>query len=159
MTTEIVDVSGRYPWTEFDRAFEEMRSRFNDWFRGFADFPEVSGDGSKAPLRLARADIAETPNAYKIIAEVPGIPKDRVDIRIRGSTVEIRGDVEESKESREGEYLHQERSRTGFFRRFELPENVKAAEAKAHVKDGLLELELPKETPAPAADEVRVAIE
>lgn len=60
---------------------------------------------------------------------------------------------------KEEHYVHRERSYAGYYRAFELPEPVQAADAKAKVVNGLLELKLPKETPTPSEKEVKVSVE
>ncbi|HYA54299.1 MAG TPA: Hsp20/alpha crystallin family protein, partial [Thermoplasmata archaeon] len=62
-------------------------------------------------------------------------------------------------EQKEEHYLHRERTFAGFYRAFELPEPVVAAQAKAKVVNGVLELELPKESPTPSPEEVKVSVE
>jgi HSP20 family protein len=143
-------------WTDLDRAFNELSTRFFEPF-GFGPFaPSVRAEG--ALFRPARTDVVDTGSAYRIVAEVPGIPKEKLDIRVRGSTVEIRGETSEEKETTDASFVHRERAYQGYYRSLELPETVVAADAKAKVENGLLELELPKQHPTPTADEVKVRI-
>ena len=149
------------PWTDFDRAFEAMHQRLlGAW--GITPFGSPFGPiepGSGGRLRAARTDVSDTGSAYKVVAEVPGIPKEKLDIRIRGSSVEIRGENTEEKVEKDHSFLHRERSYAGYYRSFELPEPVVAGEAKAKVENGLLELELPKQRPTLSPAEVKVAVE
>ncbi len=149
------------PWSEIDRAFEEIRQRFQDVWGlqpfGTAFFPVGPSPG--ASFRPARTDVRDTGKAYRIVAEIPGLPKDKLDIRVRGTSVEIRGEHSEQKEESGTEVVHRERSYAGFYRSLELPEPVVATEAKAKVENGLLELELPKEHPRPSSGEVKIAVE
>ncbi len=154
------------PWTDFDRLFDDLRGHLFGSL-GIAPirwFPTAFSamDGSvETPrqLRAAPTDVTDTGKAFKVVAEVPGIPKDRLEIRVRGSTVEIRGESQSANESSDGSWVHRERTYSGFYRTLELPEPVIAGEAKATVKDGLLELELPKQTPTASPDEVKVPIQ
>jgi HSP20 family protein len=148
-------------WGEFDRAFDEMRQRFQDVW-GIRTFGSPFLPVDPAPtgvFRPARTDVSDTGPAYRIVAEVPGIPKEKLDIRVRGTSVEIRGESSQEKEESGTEFVHRERSYAGYYRSLELPEPVVATEAKATVENGLLRLELPKQHPTPAADEVKVAVE
>ena len=144
-------------WSDFDRAFQEMTSRFFEPF-GLPTFaPSVVSDG--AVFRPARTDVSDTGSSYRIVAEIPGIPKEKLDIRIRGSTVEIRGEHVEEKADKDGRaFVHRERAYQGYYRTLELPEAVVATDAKAKLDNGLLELELPKQHPTPSTDEVRVRV-
>ncbi len=149
------------PWTDFDRAFDRMRRRFDDAWGvppfGTAFLPLESGTTPR--FRPARTDVSDTGTAYKVVAEIPGVPKERLDIRVRGSSVEIRGETSEEKGEDGEEFVHRERSYAGYYRSLELPEPVVAADAKAKVENGLLELELPKQHPTPSPAEVKVAVE
>jgi HSP20 family protein len=161
MTQEIQSSESRADTpVDLERAFDEMRAGFLDAF-GIVPFGPWSvgelRDGNF--LRPARTDVSDTGKAYKIVAEVPGIPKENIDIRIRGSNVEIRGELVTSSEKNGSEYVHRERRSSGYFRSLELPEPVVAEEAKARVQNGLLELELPKRTPSPSTEEIRVAVQ
>lgn len=150
----------RDPWTDLDRMFDEMRDRVSEvWdLRPFgmtyAPFEREAPDF----FRAARTDVSDTGTAFKVVAEVPGIPKDKLDIRIRGTSVEIRGESATKGETRDGQYVHRERTYAGFYRHLELPEPVVAADAKAKVENGVLELELPKEHPA-SGSEVKVSVQ
>ena len=143
-------------WNEIDRAFSEMSSRFFEPF-GITPFAPSLRDGG-AVFRPARTDVTDTGSSYRVVAEVPGIPKEKVDIRIRGSVVEIRGENTETKEAGDAAYVHRERSYQGYYRTLELPGPVVATDAKAKVENGLLELELPKQHPTPSSDEVKVRL-
>jgi HSP20 family protein len=147
-------------WSDFDRAFDEIRTRVFDAF-GFPAFgpgPFGRFERELAGFRPARTDVSDTGTSYKIVAEVPGIPKENLDIRVRGTSVEILGEVAKESSENAADLVHRERSYAGFYRSLELPEEVVAAEAKAKVEHGLLELELPKRTPTPAAAEVKVRV-
>jgi HSP20 family protein len=146
------------PWTDFDRVFDAVRSRvLGAWAPNAADPAFAPHDGRL--FRPARTDVSETGTAYKIVVEVPGIPKDKLDIRLRGTSLEIRGENDASSDTKDGEFMHRERTYAGYFRRLELPEPVVASQAKAKVENGVLELELPKEHPAPESSEVKVAVQ
>jgi HSP20 family protein len=145
------------PWTDLDRALDAMRQRFVDAF-GVAPFGPVA-DREPSYLRAARTDVTDTGTAYRVVAEIPGIPKEKLDVTVRGSLVEIRGEHAEAKEEQAKEYVHRERSYAGFYRSLELPEPVVAADAKAKVENGLLELELPKQHPTPSSDGVKVPVQ
>jgi len=158
MTKEIEKKDGAVDlWTDLDRAFNDLSARFFEPF-GFAGFaPAVRSNGTV--YRPARTDVSDTGTAYRIVAEVPGIPKEKLDIRVRGSTVEIHGEQAEEKETQGGSYVHRERAYQGYYRTLELPESVVGAQAKAKVEHGLLELELPKEHPNPGPTEVQVKVQ
>ncbi len=149
------------PWTDLDRLFDEMRERFFGsaelvpFGRPFAPLEAREG----GLLRAARTDVSDTGTSYKLTVEIPGIPKEKLDIRVRGTSVEIQGETASEKEQKETSFVHRERTYAGFYRSLELPEPVVATEAKAKVENGLLELELPKQHPTPPSGEVKIAVQ
>ncbi|MGC2290201.1 MAG: Hsp20/alpha crystallin family protein [Thermoplasmata archaeon] len=157
------DFARRTPATarDFEQVFEALWNRANTIFGivpseglGFAPWTEYG-----SLFRTAPTDVVDTGTAYQIKAEVPGIAKDLVDIRVNGNVVEISGqDNSEKKETAAG-YLHRERRVTGFHRAFELPEPIVAERAKAQVVNGVLELEPPKQKPIPASAETKIKVE
>lgn len=148
------------PWTDLDRAFDEMRERlFDVWHLPLFGGPVARTEAREVGFfRAPRTDVTDTGTAYKIVAEIPGIPKEQLDIRVRGSNVEIRGESSTTRDEKDAEYVHRERTYAGYYRNLELPEAVVATEAKAKVENGLLELELPKQHPSPSSAEVKVAV-
>lgn len=76
-------------------------------------------------------------------AELPGISKDDISIKIQGNYLEISG--KRVIETPEGFKSHRnERSSTTFSRSFTLPDEVDAEKVDAALKDGILYLTLPK---------------
>jgi HSP20 family protein len=141
-------------WTALDRLFADLAGPFFGPFVGFPSPPAPP----RGP-RLARVDVTDTGTSYKVAANLPGIPKDKLAVRVRGTSVEIHGEVGQTTEKTEGDVLHRERSFTGYYRSLELPEPVIGAEAKATLENGVLELELPKQHPTPSPVEVQVPVQ
>jgi HSP20 family protein len=150
------------PGIDADRVLEERRARF---YRDFGLTASRSGHaladrrGPAGFLRAAMIDVRDTGKAFRIVAEIPGVPKELLDIRVRGSVVEIRGEQTAEDVEKDSEFVRWERTRAGFYRRLELPEAVAAAQAKCTVENGKLNLELPKVTRAPSTDEVKVTVD
>ncbi len=161
MSTEIqTPESETDAWTDFDQAFDALRQRFlTAWGVAPVDAAAPTGSSATPVVRAARTDVQDLGASYRIVAEVPGVPKEKIDIRVRGTEVEIVGESATASESANPEYVYRERRSTAFRRSLELPEPVVAAEAKAKVENGLLELDLPKQHPTPSPAEVRVAVQ
>ena len=146
--------------SEFDQAFEALWNRAHAALAGFPfESSRLMPWTEFGMFRPAPTDVVDTGTAYQIKAEVPGIAKDRIDIRVNGNVVEISGEDRSEKSEKSPSYLHHERTYTGFQRSFELPESVVAGQAKAEVVDGVLQLELPKQKPTPSPSETRIRIE
>jgi HSP20 family protein len=82
-----------------------------------------------------------------LTSELPGFNKNDVEISICGNTVEISGCTEQESDEKTKEYIRKERSSESFYRKMTLPEEVKFEEVSADLKDGLLEITLPKKEP------------
>jgi HSP20 family molecular chaperone IbpA len=149
------------PARDFDQVFESL------WNRATSDLGLLPFGGTGfAPwtdfgrlLRAAPTDVVDAGSAYQIKAEVPGLAKDQIDIRVTGNVVEISGENKTEKTDDSRGYLQRERVVNSFHRVFELPEAVVADKAKAQVVNGVLELELPKAKPTPQPAETKVKVQ
>lgn len=113
----------------FDRAFGSI-------------LPAVNGDaGSNG--RALKLDVVETPEAYVVKAEAPGVAKDRIEVKVEDRDVTIGVEFLEEAEAN-GKPLWQERSYGKVSRTIRLPEAVDANAAEARHVDGVLQLTLPK---------------
>ena len=88
-------------------------------------------------------DIFETKDELVLVADMPGVPSDGVDVDLEGNELSIEGRV------RSGDYdglkpLHVEYGVGGFHRRFTLGEQIDREKIKAQMKNGVLVLRLPK---------------
>lgn len=133
-------------WTranDFDRMFGAMdllRSRMG---RLLNDFDRSYGDYTFQVETGPRTNLYDTGDKLKITAEVPGIAKGDLNIRIQGNYLELSG--KRKVETPEGYKAHRiERTTTTFTRSFTLPVEVDAERAEAALKNGMLILELPK---------------
>ncbi|HZN02416.1 MAG TPA: Hsp20/alpha crystallin family protein [Candidatus Polarisedimenticolia bacterium] len=98
------------------------------------------GVGSWAPP----VDIVEEPERLLFRAEIPGVSKDDIDIKVENGTLILRGEKKQELEV-EGETSHRvERFYGAFTRSFALPATIDADKIQARYKDGVLELVLPK---------------
>jgi HSP20 family protein len=163
MSTEIQTRRSRSdPWSDLDRAMDELRQHVFDAFGVFPFAPAnppSTEDSAGRFLRPARADVIDTGKSYRIVAEIPGIRKEDLEIRVRGTSVEIRGETAKESRKEDESLIHRERSYAGYYRSLDLPEAVVGKDAKAKVENGVLELELPKQTPTPSETEVKVPVQ
>lgn len=93
---------------------------------------------------LPQIDVIERDGEIEVHAAVPGFSKDDLDVSATDSTVTIRGAKKVESEKKEGEYYRREIRAEDFLRTIRLPAPVDDAKAKAVIKDGVLELVLPK---------------
>lgn len=92
---------------------------------------------------VPRVDISETNTHVKVVADVPGIDPDDIDIEVENNRMVIRGKTERQSEPNERPYRY-ERTYGEFMREFSLPSDVGKEGIKASYKDGILTVTLPK---------------
>ena len=120
---------------------------FDDFFKDFAPafyVRPLHGDALPEPSQI-KIDVKEDDAAYTVHAEVPGVPKEDINVSIDGNVVSLRAEVRQHDQKKEGEkLLRSERYYGSVARSFQLPVDVEAAQAKARYDNGVLTLTLPK---------------
>ncbi|WDP91391.1 MAG: Hsp20/alpha crystallin family protein [Desulfobacter sp.] len=90
-----------------------------------------------------RTNLLENGDNYEVQAEVPGISKEDLNIKIQGNYLEISG--KRTVDNPDGYKAHRnEIAGNTFSRSFTLPDEVDANRVEATLKDGILYLTLPK---------------
>ena len=103
-------------------------------------------------------DIYDKGGEVVIHAELPGMKKEDIDIRVENNVLTVRGKKERKEEVKEEGYFRAERSFGSFSRSFSLPTTVDVKKIAAEYKDGILTLSLPKaEEAKPRQIEVKIA--
>jgi HSP20 family protein len=82
-------------------------------------------------------------NAIVVRADVPGMTKNDVTVEVADGQLVLRGERKQEKEEKKEGYYRAERSFGAFYRTLPLPEGVRLDEAKATIKDGVLEVTVP----------------
>ena len=145
-------------WSDRGSALDRSR-RFGDVDRIFQDFLQ---DWSSPPLWSGRGceedffphvDLKDYENEYVMVADLPGVAKDKLDLNVAGDRLFLKGCYEEETESGRGAecYYCQERYTGCFERTIPLPGEVDVDGVKATLHDGVLTMHLPKT----GADRVR----
>ena len=141
----------REPKDEFERWMYRMMRRFWDRYPkkfifSFPPFGSLRFEPPSPEVRTIYADMQETDNEIIIVAELPGVKKEDININATEDTVEISAEVKTEKEEteKEMEYIHREIIPKKFHRSFKLPVEIIPERAKATYKNGILELRLPK---------------
>lgn len=93
-----------------------------------------------------RLDLVEDDASYTVKAEIPGVKKEDIDIRVDGNMVTISAEVKTDREEKGngGRVLRRERQEGYASRSFSLACPVDEAGVQANYKDGVLALTLPK---------------
>ncbi|WP_395069165.1 Hsp20/alpha crystallin family protein [Paraburkholderia silvatlantica] len=108
-------------------------------------------------LAAIKLDVTENEKAYTVKAELPGVDKKDIDVKIDGNVVAIHAKVERKTEQKEGErVIRRERYSGSFARTFSLASDIDETTANAQYQDGVLSLTLPKKA---AAEQKRLPIQ
>jgi HSP20 family protein len=104
------------------------------------------------PVLKMRIDVTEQDNAYQVKADIPGVKKEDINVRIDGNVVQIDAEVKREKETKGSgdKVLRCERYYGTVSRTFSLADDVDEGQAQAKYADGVLTLQLPKKTTAAA---------
>lgn len=86
-------------------------------------------------------DIYETAEGLTVVADLPGVDKADIDVRVDENMLTIKG---KSKHFALGDPISAEYSLLNFFRQFELGEGVDQEKIFADLKQGVLTIQLPK---------------
>jgi len=122
-------------------------SLFDDFLRDVAPafyVRPLHGDGLPQPSQI-RIDVKEDDAGYSVQAELPGVPKEDIQVSVDGAVVTLRAEVQQRDEKKDREkLLRSERYFGSVARSFQLPMEVDAAKAKAKYDNGVLTIALPK---------------
>lgn len=101
-------------------------------------------------------DIYENPEALVLLADMPGVSSDRVTVDLKDDHLTITGEI--SPPRGEKEHLLVEEYETGnFLREFTLGQSIDQSRIEASMKNGVLQLVLPKvEKAKPRKIEIKV---
>jgi HSP20 family molecular chaperone IbpA len=88
-------------------------------------------------------DIFENDSAITVLADMPGVKADDLEIDLRESVLTLTGRVAAPDRSKESDVLREYQTGT-FFRQFTLSEAIDQTKIDAKLTDGVLRLELPK---------------
>jgi HSP20 family molecular chaperone IbpA len=108
-----------------------------------------------APAQMPAVDVVEDDAGITIYADLPGVPKDKLSLRIDGETLQIEGEmVSDAPEGMEAIYAEVRVPR--YRRGFTLSRELDTEKIDASLKDGVLALRIPKaEHAQPKKIEVR----
>jgi HSP20 family protein len=112
-------------WPQIYEPFRSFGSRFADWL---------------APA----SDASSSDEAYRISIELPGVAEEDIQLFVEGGVVTVSGEKSETKEEKGDTWYFSERQYGSFKRSFRLPEDADAENAEAHVKNGVLEVSVPR---------------
>ena len=141
-----------------DDIFSEFRKSFDDLMKPFFPLATETEQWTILPIRYAQVDLVDNGESYTVTAELPGFTKDQVNVQINKDGVAIQAECKEEKETKQKNYLHRERAYSSMQRFIAFPEEVSPAKVEGTMKDGVLELKIPKKEPKPEEKPHKVEI-
>jgi HSP20 family protein len=93
---------------------------------------------------LPAVDVIEEAERLVFRAEVPGVDRNDIDIRVENGTLVLRGEKKQEKDVTDESAHRVERYYGSFSRSFVLPTTINAEMISATYRDGVLEVVLPK---------------
>ncbi len=121
----------------FGRNDRNLFRYLDNWEKNFfgdmaSDFPQF------------RTDILDKGDKYVLEAELPGFSKEDIKIDIQNDRLVVSAEHSENSEDKKDNYIRKERRYGSFSRSFDISA-IKADEITAEYKNGILELNLPKQ--------------
>src|SRR5262245_4371278 len=109
-------------------------------------FERVLGREASSPLGEVEPaiEVADPPAAVIVKAQVPGVSKENLQANVTDTSLTLRAEVQEDKTTEERKYHRREFHYGAFLRTITLPATVQAEQATAQLKDGVLEVTIPK---------------
>lgn len=126
----------------FSDSFETALRRF---------FTPMALDAEPNNLKM-RVDLSEKDNAYEVKADIPGVKKEDINVRIDGNVVQIDAEINHEKQTKGNgdRLLCSERHWGSVSRTFSLAHDIDDSKVQAKYANGVLTLELPKKNGAAA---------
>lgn len=139
-SAEIVPVRA-VPAIPFARWMERFEEMFADMWPPFLPVLRLPDDLAMKVLPL---DVYEEGRVIVAKAELPGVKKDEIDVRISGNALTISGKREKEEKVERKDYRRLERAVGTFARTVTLPGEVDLEKVTASYRDGILEIRAPK---------------
>jgi len=145
------------PFKDWDpvRELDEFQNRLSSFF-GEAPSRRGRQEGNFSSWSPA-VDIIEEDKEFVVKADLPEVKKENIQVTVENGVLNIHGERKFEKEEKNRRFHRSERAYGTFTRSFSLPEGADSTKLRAHFKDGLLEIHMPKsETAQPKQIQVKV---
>ncbi len=129
--------------TPFDKLFDDVFT---------SQFPEITkelGVGFFEKQSYPRVDVVDFNDRVEILAEIPGLSRDEVNVDLQENILTISGQKAKKIEDKDtsGKYIRRELKHSSFKRSFTLSEIIDTSETEAKFENGLLTITLRKVQP------------
>lgn len=148
--------SHRYPdlWSNFRREMDSVFENFfgNEPLGAWAQphFPRLIPTNGE--MLAPSIDLKETSKDISVMAELPGLSEDDVDVAIADGMLTLSGEKKYEKSEEKGDYHIMERRFGSFRRSFRLPDSADLDKVAAVFDKGVLTVTIPKKKEAVKAE-------
>jgi HSP20 family protein len=157
-TTSVERPSSLALWNPYDVIEAMDRFFYEDpwapmWMRRWGSLVPISRDmwpwrWMDRDTRETVMDMVDTGREYKIVAEMPGVSKEDIEVSLTPERISICGELKSEEEDKDEGYVRRERSYSTFCRNMMFPDEVNPDKAEAMLKDGILEIRVAKKKPS-----------
>lgn len=112
----------------------------NSWREMYEPLSQFDGFTMKWP----KIDVVDHENEVLVRAELPGVDKKDIDVSLSENMLTLRGSTRHEEKVEKDNYFRSEISQGSFLRSVYLPVEVDSSKAEASLRDGILEVKLPK---------------
>lgn len=134
---ELFDRISKRAFEMFEHNGRILGREWDDWFKAESEI-----------LHPAHLQVEESDGEIHVKAEVPGFAAADLQVSLEGSRLTISGKRETKEEKTEKKMVYREHCSDQIMRVVDLPSAVEAEKVKATLKDGILEMVMPKAAPA-----------
>ena len=128
------------PFQDLSQLQERMNRLFEESISRTRGLEEGVLTGTWSPS----VDIHEVDDGLMLIAELPGVSRENLQIDIKENILTLKGERRRDMNVKEENYYRMERYHGPFNRTFTLPDPIESGKVTASLTDGLLEIRLPK---------------
>lgn len=122
-----------------------LRSEMDRLLEGFfGHTPFRMGDGG---MLEPSVEVADTKDAVVVKAQIPGVKQEDIQVTVTDDALTLKGETKEEKTSEEKNFHRREFRYGSFTRTVPMPVPVQSENAVAQLKDGVLQVTIPKKEP------------
>ncbi len=125
------------PWGLFDQLRRELENSVGS--RSSEESNIATSDWVPA------VDIKENDNSFVIMADIPGVKPEDIEVHMDNGLLTIKGERESEKKEESDEFKRVERTYGSFYRRFSLPDTADAEKINAESDHGVLKITIGKQ--------------
>lgn len=143
MKTELETIRRGTPTRDLFRLSRRLNRMFDDILSPIN--LDIFGEEPFAEMEFTPSmEVQESENDYILNVDLPGVPREDVNVQVIGNQLVISGERKQEKSAEWKGAQRSERCYGSFMRTFTLPNDIEADKVEAAYRDGVLQLAIPK---------------